>query len=97
MIQLCFSTIRFFNTCDKNVEHQINTELHKVCKWLRTNKLSLNIKKSKYILFQVANKKTISFSLKIDDIGIKDFSILMFFCLTIHINLICNNHIENIQ
>ena len=26
-----FSTIPFFKTCDKNVEHQINTELNKVC------------------------------------------------------------------
>ena len=56
-----FSTIQSFNPCDKNVEHQMHTELNKVCKWLKTNKLSLNIKKSKYILFQVANKKTISF------------------------------------
>ena len=62
-----FSTIQSFNTCDKNVEHQINKDLNKVCEWLKTNKLSLDIKKSIYILFQVANKKTISFSLKIDD------------------------------
>ena len=39
-----FSTIQSFNTCDKIVEHQINTELNEVCEWLKTNKLSFNIK-----------------------------------------------------
>ena len=53
------------------MENQINTELNKVYEWLKTNKLYLNIKKSKYILFQVTNKKTISLLLKIDDIGIE--------------------------
>ena len=92
-----FSTIQSFNTCDKNVEHQINTELNKVCKWLKINKLSLNIKKSKYILFQVANKKTISFSLKIDDIGIERVQHFNVLGLTIHENLSWNNHIEKIS
>ena len=48
-----FSTIRSFNTCDENVEYQINTEMNKVYEWIKTNKLSLNIKKTKYILYQV--------------------------------------------
>ena len=90
-----FSTIQSFNTCDKNVEYQINTELNKVCKWLKTNKLSLNIKKSKYILFQVANKKTISFSL--NDIGIERVQHFNVLGLTIHENLSWNNHIEKIS
>ena len=92
-----FSTIQSFNTCDKNVEHQINTELNKVCEWLKTNKLSFNIKKSKYILFQVTNKKTISFSLTIDDIGIERVQIFNLLGLTIHENLSWNNHIETIS
>ena len=83
-----FSTIQSFNTCDNNnVEHQINTELNKVCEWFKTtNKLSLNSKKSKYLVFQVANKKTTSFSLKIDDIGIERVQHFNLLGLTIHEN-----------
>ena len=79
------------------MEHQINTELNKVCKWLKTNKLFLNIKKSKYILFQVANKKTTSFSLKINDIGIERVLHFNVLGLTTHENLSWNNHIEKIS
>ena len=79
------------------MEHQINTELNKVCEWLKTNKLSFNIKKSKYILFQVTNKKTTSFSLTIDDIGIERVQIFNLLGLTIHENLSWNNHIETIS
>ena len=78
------------------MEHQINTELNKVCEWLKTNKLSLHIKKSKYILFQVANKKTISFSLKIDN-GIERVQHFNVLGLIIHENLSWNNHIEKIS
>ena len=53
-----FST---FKICDENMEYQLNTVLNKLCEWLRTNKLFLNIKKSKYNLFQVANKKPYHF------------------------------------
>ena len=71
MIQHFFTTIRSSNTRDENMEHQINTELNKVCERIKTNKLPLNIKKLKYILSNVANKKNNSFSLKINDISIE--------------------------
>ena len=34
-----------------------NNDLNNICKWLRTNKLSLNYAKTKYVLFQTAHSK----------------------------------------
>ena len=49
-------------TYNENVEYKINTELNKVCEWLTTTKLFLNIINSKYILLQMENKKSICFA-----------------------------------
>lgn len=35
----------------------MQTEINKVSEWLNVNKLSLNIKKTKFILFRFPNKK----------------------------------------
>ena len=35
----------------------MQTEINKVSEWLDVNKLSLNIKKTKFILFKSSNKK----------------------------------------
>ena len=35
----------------------MQTEFNKVSEWLNVNKLSLNIKKTKFILFRSSNKK----------------------------------------
>ena len=40
------------------VQIKINAEIHKISEWLKLNKLSLNINKTKYI-FQMPNKKVI--------------------------------------
>ena len=84
---ILFNTIGSSNTFDENVEYQINAELNKVCEWLKTNKFSLNIKKSKYILFYVTNEKNKSVSLKIDDISIERVQHVNLLGLTIHGNL----------
>ena len=40
----------------KKLETEINGELFKVCSWLAVNKLTLNIKKTNYIIFRPRNK-----------------------------------------
>lgn len=41
----------------KNAEHSINLDLEKVNTWLKVNKLSLNIKKTKFMILHKQNKK----------------------------------------
>ncbi len=47
------SILRAFkpNTPSENIENKINTELYKISEWLKVNKLSLNITKTKYSIF----------------------------------------------
>ena len=52
------STINTFNgnTNNDNLETSLNAELLKINEWLQINKLSINISKSKYMIFQKVDK-----------------------------------------
>ena len=51
------STIRNFINNSNSVESSINDELLKINEWLQINKLSLNIAKSKFMIFKRLIKK----------------------------------------
>ena len=75
------STLNTFNDNiqNDNLESLINDELLKINEWLKINKLSLNIAKSKYMTFQRTNKNVQMLTLKIDNINIeqvKEFNFL---------------------
>ena len=44
------------NTHDQNLESLINEELVKINDWLKINKVSLNVVKSKFMIFQKKKK-----------------------------------------
>ena len=49
-----FTIIQWSNTCPtKDVEYHLNSDLNKINEWLKINKLSLNVKKSKYIIHTI--------------------------------------------
>ena len=54
-------------TSDKNLrslEHTVNIELINVCNWLTANKLSLNVKKSNFVIFRPYQNKLPKHSFK---------------------------------
>ena len=54
------------------LRQHINTELKNVNRWLCSNKLSLNIEKSSYVIFHPSQKKiSEDFNLIIDDVCLK--------------------------
>ena len=60
-------------------EDIINTELTKVSEWLAANKLSLNVKKTKYMVFHTPQRKVTYPEIKIYNILIErvpEFSFL---------------------
>ena len=66
MIQTLFSTVsNFTNTPNTDANCLINQELFKINEWLEINKLSLNIAKTKYMLFHMHNKKVNTLTPKI--------------------------------
>ena len=61
-----FSTVsNFTNTPNTDTNCLINQELFKINEWLEINKLSLNIAKTKYMLFHMHNKKVNTLTPKI--------------------------------
>ena len=46
-----------------DMTHVVNSELQKIVQWLNANKLSINIEKTKYIIF-ISNKKNLEIYLK---------------------------------
>ncbi len=60
--------IIFRNTYNKDINKVINEELKKINDWLKTNNLSIDITKSKYMLFHTAQNRL---TLLIDNINIE--------------------------
>ena len=82
---------------DKKFEDHINAELEKVYDWLIVNKLSLNIRKTKCMLFHSPNTK-IQFDPKlvINNIEIERVKNFNFLGLNINENLCWKSHIDKI-
>jgi hypothetical protein len=74
----------------------INTELEKIYVWFKLNKLSLNIKKTNYILFQNGNKKINNngLTINIDGTNIDQVGSTKFLGVVINSKLNWNNHIK---
>ena len=75
------STINTFNgnTNNDNVETSLNAELLKINEWLQLNQLSLNISKSKYMIFQNVDEDVEQLALNIDNTNIErvyEFNVL---------------------
>ena len=82
---------------NKNFEDVINRELEKVYDWLIVNKLSLNIKKTKCMIFHTPNTKFIfSPTLMINNTQIERVTNFNFLGLTINENLSWKPHVDRI-
>ena len=67
-IYLCSNKLRFYLFADdtnllyadndlKTLETVVNNELNNVCNWLNANKLTINAKKSNFVIFRPAQKR----------------------------------------
>ena len=77
----------------------INNELSNVHNWLAVNKLSLNVKKTKYVLFHAINKPTQGLvpELAIDGINIERVSTFNFLGIHLNENMLRTTHIDIIS
>ena len=80
------------NTFNDNIHDQ---KLLKINEWLKINKLSLNVVKSKYMIFQKKNIQILN--LKIDNIDIEQVTDFNFWGLIIDTNLNLKKHTEKIS
>ena len=75
---------------------KINTELDKVYNWLAANKLSLNISKTKYMIFSIKGKKTNDLDIKINNTSLEQVNVFKFLGVHVDSNLSWNTHITYI-
>ena len=75
------------------MEHQINDELCKISSWLEVNKLSLDIKKTHYIVFSRKRKSVPTVSIKIDGDSVSQISKTKFLGVFIDSKLNWKSHI----
>ena len=72
------------------------SSLNKISGWLKVNKLSLNAKKSKFMIFKHVNKTVEPLSLKIENTNIERVTNFNFLGLTISDNLEWKTHVQKI-
>ena len=92
------STLGSFNSNQNqnSLEQNINEELNKISGWLKVNKLSLNAKKSKFMIFKRVNKTVEPLSFKIENTNIERVTNFNFLGLTISDNLEWKTHVQKI-
>ena len=84
---------------NENVEFEcrLNKELCGIDEWLKVNKLSLYVNKSKYMLFNAGNKRSYPFEIKIYDISIERVYVLNFLGLIMDEHLNWKSHVEKFK
>ena len=78
------------------LQNEVNFELEKVFVWLASNKLTLNIKKSKYMLI-TKKRKVPKFSVKINDIPLESCNTYKYLGVIIDKKLNWNAHLAHIR
>ena len=97
MLMYADDTTLFCNMTDTITVDVINEELSKICDWLGANKLSLNIVKTKYMLYHSINKRVIYPKLKINNNNIDRITQFHFLGVILHERMSWKQHIEHIR
>ena len=88
-----YSTLDVFGNY---ISKKLNLELTNVADWLKLNKLSINIKKSKFMVFDMPQKQVNIPNIEIENIKIEFADEFDFLGLTIHKHLKWDSHINKI-
>ena len=75
----------------------INDELKKFNSWFRSNKLSLNISKTNYVIFHATKKTVLNVDLNLNGVRIERVKSFKFLGLLINENINWNDHIKSIS
>lgn len=97
MLMYADDTTLYCNFNQYNSEDEINNELNKVSNWLSSNKLSLNIKKTKYMVFHTSQRSVQFPNLRINDSVIERVTQFNFLGLILSSNLKWHKHVRHIS
>jgi len=90
------SCIESFDTNIDNAQLLINEELCKFDVWLKVNNLTLNVSKTKYMLFGPPQKRQVNITLKIHGVEIEKLTSFNFLGIVVDQHLNWKDHINHI-
>ena len=91
------STLDSFGNYPEEIQNPIVRELEKIFKWLDVTKLCLNVTKSKFMIFQMPEKRVPQLSLNIEGLHIEQVYEFNFLGLIIDANLNWKAHLNAIS
>ena len=91
------SHLKIFGATNIEIEREINQEISKVNTWLLSNKLVLNVAKSKFMLFFKHPKVVATLKLLINGNPIEQVTNFNFLGITIDQNITWSDHIKKIS
>ena len=97
MLMYADDTTLYSNSNQNISEIEINHELWKASQWLAANKLSLNVGKTKFMVFRMRNKFVSYPDLIINGNTIERVTPFSFLCLILNESLSWDNHINHIS
>ena len=84
--------------CDfQSLETEVNIEIHKVFQWLNSNKLTLNIAKSKFMIISNSKSKPERFQISLNDSQLEECDKYKYLGVIIDKNLSWKPHVEYIS
>ena len=97
MLMYADDTTLYCNIDNYATEAVINTELSKLCEWLGANKLSLNVAKTKFMVFHTTNRNVVYPRLHMNGNEIERVSQFNFLGLIVSANMSWNAHVCHIS
>ena len=97
MLMYADDTTLYCNLYGVNSEVKINNELSKISEWFSSNKLSLNIKKAKFMVFYTPQRRVNYPVLKLNNVNIERVSQFNFLGVVINSTLKWDKHISHIS
>ena len=97
MLMYADDTTLYCNLNQTLNDNTINNELNNITNWLSSNKLSLNVKKTKVMVFHTAQRNIVYPKLKINHIDIEHVKQFNFLGLIINSQLTWTSHTKHIS
>ena len=97
MLMYADDTTLFCNVNNDINDNEINRQLNTISEWLLSNKLSLNIKKTKYMVFHTNQRRVLYPNLYLNMIKIERVTQFNFLCIVLSSNLKWNKHADHIS
>ena len=85
MVMYADDTTLYCNLSNNTNENDLNSELHKIREWLASNKLSLNVQKTKFMFFHSMQRKIKYPVLTLYNTLIVRVTQFNFLCIILHI------------